>query len=141
MLLLLHQNKGSSSGKSEILYLVEQLLTLEHYSRLKSFPIRFYCFIVVFCFGFFPLAFVLSTHEYLCTFFNREECDRLIEIMNSRVAEYSMNEGADTTPSKILNTNNITVAFDIEYGLILCLFNHKQRAHILVDKPSWKQEK
>ncbi|PWA93612.1 hypothetical protein CTI12_AA068980 [Artemisia annua] len=56
----LNQNKGSSSGKSEILYLVEQLLTLEHYSR--------------------------------------EECDRLIEIMNSRVADYSMNEGADTTP-------------------------------------------
>lgn len=53
----LNQNKGSSSGKSEILYLVEQLLTLEHYSR--------------------------------------EECDRLIEIMNSRVADYSLKEGGD----------------------------------------------
>ncbi|GJT48678.1 hypothetical protein Tco_0974835 [Tanacetum coccineum] len=56
----LNQNKGSSSGKSEILYLVEQLLTLEHYSR--------------------------------------EECDRLIEIMNSRVADYGMKEGGDVAP-------------------------------------------
>ncbi|GKF43514.1 hypothetical protein Tco_0130066, partial [Tanacetum coccineum] len=56
----LNQNKGSSSGKSEILYLVEQLLTLEHYSR--------------------------------------EECDRLIQIMNSRVADYGMKEGEDVAP-------------------------------------------
>ncbi|KAL8238985.1 hypothetical protein R6Q59_015552 [Mikania micrantha] len=29
----LNQNKGSSSGKSEILYLIEQLIMLEHFSR------------------------------------------------------------------------------------------------------------
>ncbi|KAI3692263.1 hypothetical protein L6452_32077 [Arctium lappa] len=53
----LNQKKGSSSGKSEILYLVEQLLMLESFSR--------------------------------------EECDRLIEIINSRVVECTMRDGTD----------------------------------------------
>ncbi|KAK1417792.1 hypothetical protein QVD17_26926 [Tagetes erecta] len=54
----LNQNKGSSSGKSEILYLIEQLIMLEHFSR--------------------------------------EECDRLIEAINSRVITTS--EGMDAAP-------------------------------------------
>ncbi|XP_076936966.1 protein KAKU4-like [Bidens hawaiensis] len=53
----LKQNKCSSSGKSEILYIVEQLLMLDRFSR--------------------------------------EECDRIIKIVNSRLADYSMREGAD----------------------------------------------
>ncbi|XP_076959240.1 protein KAKU4-like [Bidens hawaiensis] len=53
----LNQNKCSSSGKSEILYLVEQLLMLDRFSR--------------------------------------EECDRIIKIVNSRLADYSMKEGVD----------------------------------------------
>ncbi|KAD4178573.1 hypothetical protein E3N88_27164 [Mikania micrantha] len=51
------QNKGSSSGKSEILYLVEQLLMLECFSR--------------------------------------EECDRLIKIINLRDVDHVMKEGVD----------------------------------------------
>ncbi|KAK9065661.1 hypothetical protein SSX86_015062 [Deinandra increscens subsp. villosa] len=58
----LNQNKGSSSGKGEILYLIEQLIMLEHFSR--------------------------------------EECDRLIEIVNSRVVDYTMNAGVDDAPKK-----------------------------------------
>ncbi|XP_024995702.1 protein KAKU4-like isoform X4 [Cynara cardunculus var. scolymus] len=53
----LNQKKGSSPGKSEILYLVEQLLMLESFSR--------------------------------------EECDRLIGIINSRVVECTMRDGTD----------------------------------------------
>ncbi|KAI3505522.1 hypothetical protein L1887_27653 [Cichorium endivia] len=56
----LNQNEGSSSGKSEILYLIEQLLMLERYSR--------------------------------------EECERLIEIINSRVIDYTMREEVDIEP-------------------------------------------
>ncbi|KAI7752509.1 hypothetical protein M8C21_015860, partial [Ambrosia artemisiifolia] len=55
-----HQNKCSSSGKSEVLHLVEQLLMLEHFSR--------------------------------------EECDRLIKIINSRVLDNTMNKGMDARP-------------------------------------------
>ncbi|KAJ0716121.1 hypothetical protein HanPI659440_Chr13g0509171 [Helianthus annuus] len=58
----LNQDKGSSSGKSEILYLIEQLVMLEHFSR--------------------------------------EECDRLIEIINSRVVDYTMKDGMDAAPKK-----------------------------------------
>ncbi|KAI3804579.1 hypothetical protein L1987_26232 [Smallanthus sonchifolius] len=57
----LHQNKGSLSRKSEILYLVEQLLTLERFSR--------------------------------------EECDRVIEIINLRVVDYTMRDGVDAGPN------------------------------------------
>ncbi|KAL8264047.1 hypothetical protein R6Q59_022177 [Mikania micrantha] len=53
----LSQNKGSSSGKSEILYLVEQLLMLECFSR--------------------------------------EECDRLIKIINLRDVDHVMRKGVD----------------------------------------------
>ncbi|KAL7599417.1 hypothetical protein Lser_V15G22881 [Lactuca serriola] len=56
----LNQNEGSSSGKSEILYLVEQLLMLERYSR--------------------------------------EECDRVIEIINSRVVDYTMGDVGTKSP-------------------------------------------
>ncbi|KAI3703568.1 hypothetical protein L1987_73739 [Smallanthus sonchifolius] len=57
----LNQNKGSLSGKSEILYLIEQLIMLEHFSR--------------------------------------EERDRLIEIIDSRVVDYTMREGMDDAPN------------------------------------------
>ncbi|KAI7727581.1 hypothetical protein M8C21_019330 [Ambrosia artemisiifolia] len=57
----LNQDKGSSSGKGEILYLIEQLVMLEHFSR--------------------------------------EECDRLIKIINSRVVDYTMKEGMDAAPN------------------------------------------
>ncbi|XP_076886708.1 protein KAKU4-like [Bidens hawaiensis] len=56
----LNQNKGSSSGKSEIFYLIEQLIMLEHFSR--------------------------------------EERDKLIETINSRVVDYTMKEGINAAP-------------------------------------------
>ncbi|KAI3828589.1 hypothetical protein L1987_02693 [Smallanthus sonchifolius] len=59
----LNQNKGSSSGKSEILYLIEQLIMLERFSR--------------------------------------EERDRLIEIIDSRVVDYTMREGMDVAPNDL----------------------------------------
>ncbi|KAF5815565.1 hypothetical protein HanRHA438_Chr03g0136381 [Helianthus annuus] len=63
---VINQNKGSSSGKSEILDLVEQLLMRERFSR--------------------------------------EECDRLIKILNLRVVDYSTREGMDAGP----NNSNIS---------------------------------
>ncbi|XP_076937978.1 protein KAKU4-like [Bidens hawaiensis] len=56
----LTKNKGSSSGKSEIFYLIEQLIMLEHFSR--------------------------------------EERDKLIEIINSRVVDCTMKEGINAAP-------------------------------------------
>ncbi|KAJ9537422.1 hypothetical protein OSB04_030155 [Centaurea solstitialis] len=63
----LNQTKGSSSGKSEILHLVEQLLMLESFSR--------------------------------------EECDRLIEIVNSRAVECTMRDGMETELKNPDNSN------------------------------------
>ncbi|KAI3756176.1 hypothetical protein L1987_55992 [Smallanthus sonchifolius] len=65
----LNQNKGSSSGKSEILYLVEQLLMLKRFSR--------------------------------------EECDRLVELINLRVVDYTMREGADAGPNNPNISNRV----------------------------------
>ncbi|KAK9077806.1 hypothetical protein SSX86_006144 [Deinandra increscens subsp. villosa] len=65
----LNQSKGSSSGKSEILYLVEHLLMLEHFSR--------------------------------------EECDRLIKIINLRVSDYTMREVVDAGPNNPNISNKV----------------------------------
>ncbi|KAI7757603.1 hypothetical protein M8C21_016494, partial [Ambrosia artemisiifolia] len=44
----------------------------------------------------------LLVHEHL----SREECDRLIEIINSRVVDYPMREGTDAGPSTIHSSAN-----------------------------------
>ncbi|KAL8195689.1 hypothetical protein R6Q57_025442 [Mikania cordata] len=67
----LSQNKGSSSGKSEILYLVEQLLMLECFSR--------------------------------------EECDRLIKIINLQDVDLVMKEGVDAGSFNPNISNKVTM--------------------------------
>ncbi|KAK1430767.1 hypothetical protein QVD17_13760 [Tagetes erecta] len=65
----LNQDESSSSRKSEILYLVEELLMLEHFSR--------------------------------------EDCDRLIKIINLRVEDYDRRERVDAGPN-MRTTQDVT---------------------------------
>lgn len=73
---------------------------------------------------------LFSTYVHILQFFNREECDRVIEIINSRVVDYTMGDVGTSKIMRNMKVSNITVAFFLEFGymnMMLYFVNRESR--------------